>query len=250
MKFLMIIILPVILVSPLRAQTKETESVHQLWAGYFNQLRFTDKWGAWVDIHARTHEDYFTGLSQGIVRLGLTHYLADDLKLTTGYAFVNHFPSDNHKNISMPEHRAWQQVQWHSRYPTIRLMQWFRLEERWRRNILNDDKLGDGYNFNYRVRYNFFSQFPLSKKRFQPGTASFVVNNEIHLNFGKRIINNYFDQNRFFAGFNYHLNSHDNLQFGYMNIFQQLASGNNYKSTHVARLFYFHNMDLRRKQPH
>lgn len=125
-------------------------------------------------------------------------------------------------------------------------MQWFRLEERWRRKILNNDELASGYIFNFRIRYNFFSQLALSKKRFQPNTLSFVVNDEVHVNFGKQIINNYFDQNRFFLGFNYHLNKHDNLQFGYMNLFQQLAAGNRYRSIHVARLFFFHNLDLRK----
>ncbi len=227
------------------AQVKQTQSDNQVWLAYFNQTRFSNKWGLWADVHLRTKEEFFTKFSQGIIRLGLTYYLTDDAKITTGYAYVNHFPSDNHKNISQPEHRPWQQVQWHTRYPKLRLMQWFRLEERWRRKILNDDALADGYTFNFRVRYNFFSQFPLSKKRFQPNTLSFVVNDEVHINFGKQIVNNYFDQNRFFVGFNYHINKHDNLQFGYMNVFQQLAAGNRYRSNHVARLFYFHNLDLR-----
>ena len=229
------------------AQVKQTESVQQVWSGYFNQTRFSNKWGMWADVHLRTKEDFFTNFSQGIVRLGLTYYLTDDAKVTAGYAFINHFPADAHKNISQPEHRPWQQVQWHNRYNKVRVMQWFRLEERWRRKILNNDELASGYNFNFRIRYNFFSQFALSKKRFQPNTLSLVINDEVHVNFGKQIINNYFDQNRFFLGFNYHLNKHDNLQFGYMNLFQQLAAGNRYRSIHVARLFYFHNLDVRNR---
>lgn len=64
-------------------------------------------------------------------------------------------------------------------------MQWFRLEERWRRKVLNDDVLG--------------------------------------------------------------VNKHDNLQVGYMNVFQQVAAGNRYRSIHRARLFFFHNLDGRKK---
>lgn len=223
---------------------KQTQTVNQVWTGYFNQTRFSNKWGLWADLHLRTKEDFFTNFSQSIIRFGVTYYLADDAKLTAGYAYVNHFPADAHKNISQPEHRPWQQIQWHTRYAKLRLMQWFRLEERWRRKILNDDALAEGYNFNFRIRYNFFSQFPLSKKRFQPNTFSFVVNDEVHVNFGKEIVNNYFDQNRFFLGFAYHVNKHDNLQFGYMNVFQQLAAGNRYRSIHAARVFYFHNLDV------
>jgi hypothetical protein len=232
------------------AQLKTTTDVRQIWTGYFNQTRLTDKWGFWADVHLRTKDNYFNNLSQGIVRLGLTYYLTDDAKLTAGYAFINHFPAENHKNISQPEHRPWQQIQWHTKYPKLKLMQWFRLEERFRRKIKNNDELADGYNFNFRLRYNILSQFPLSKKRFQPNTFSFVLSNEVFVNFGKQIVYNVYDQNRFFAGFHYHVNKHDNLQFGYMNIYQQLAAGNQYRSTHAARVFYFHNLDLRKKAKH
>jgi Protein of unknown function (DUF2490) len=230
------------------AQTKQTESIQQVWLGYFNQTRFSNKWGMWVDLHLRTKEDFFNHLSQAIVRAGLTYYLNDDVKLTAGYAYVNIYPGDNHKYVSQPEQRPWQQIQWHTKYTKLRLMQWLRLEERYRRRILNDYELAPGYSFNYKLRYNFYAQFPLSKKSFQPKTLSFVVNDELHINFGKQIVNNYFDQNRFFLGFAYHVNKHDNLQFGYMNLFQQLAAGNRYKSIHAARIFYFHNLDLRKQQ--
>src|SRR5262245_45766375 len=126
-------------------------------------------------------------------------------------------------------------------------MQWFRLEERFRRKVKDDDELADVYNFNFRLRYNILFQIPLSQKKFEPGTLSFAVNNELHINFGKQIVYNYFDQNRFFLGFAYHTNKTDHLQFGYMNVFQQLAAGNKYRMGHVARIFYFHNLDLRKK---
>ena len=228
-------------------QTKQTEHLQQTWLGYFNQTRFSNKWGVWGDFHLRTKEDFISDFSQSIIRVGLTYYLRDDTKFTAGYAYVSHYPADNHKNVTMPEHRPWQQLQWHTRGAKLRLMQWIRLEERFRRKILNDDELAHGYNFNFRARYNILAQFPLSKKSFHPKTLSFIVNDELHVNFGKQVVYNYFDQNRFFTGFAYHVNKHDNLQVGYMNVFQQLASGNKYRSNHVARIFYFHNLDLRKK---
>ena len=235
-----------LLTIPAAGQVKQTTNAEQLWLGYFNQTRFSRHWGTWVDLHLRTKENFFTNFSQGIIRAGLTYYITDDAKLTTGYAFVNHFPADNHSNISRPEHRPWQQIQWHSRFPKLRLMQWFRLEERFRRKIKSNDELASGYDFNFRLRYNILSQFPLNKKRFQPRTASLVFSNETFVNFGKQIVNNYFDQNRFFAGIHYHVNKNDNLQAGYMNVFQQLPAGNVYRSVHAARVFYFHNLDWRK----
>jgi hypothetical protein len=34
---------------------------------------------------------------------------------------------------------------------------------------------------------------------------------------------------------------------GYMNLFQQLGAGNKYRSINAIRLFYFQNLDLRKK---
>jgi len=242
-------ILMVVLIAPLSSQAqKQTTSVQQVWFGYLNQTRLSDRWGIWFDGHLRTKEDFLTDLSTSIARFGLTYYLNDNTKLTAGYAYVNFFPADNHKNVSQPEHRPWQQIQWHTKYSKIRMMQWLRVEERYRRKILNDDELAEGYSFNWKLRYNFFLGVPLSKKAFAPGTFSFVFNDEVHINAGKEIVYNYYDQNRLFIGFSFHTNKHDNLQFGYMNLFQQLAAGNKYRSIHAARIFYFQNLDLRKKK--
>jgi hypothetical protein len=229
------------------AQTKSTENINRIWLAYMNQTRFSSKWGMWADIHLRSKENFADNLSQSIVRLGLTYYVTDAVKLTLGYAYINDFPADNHKNISAPEHRPWQQIQWHTKYGKQRMMQWLRLEERYRHKILNDDALADGYNFNFRLRYNWWYEIPLSKKEIAPKSFSFIVNDEVHVNFGKQIVNNYFDQNRFFLGLKYQTGLHSNLQFGYMNLFQQLPAGNKYRNINALRVFYFQNLDLRKK---
>jgi hypothetical protein len=225
---------------------KHTQKLQQVWGAYFNQTRFSNKWGMWLDVQLRTKDDFVKDFSQLLVRPGITYYVNDNIKLTAGYAHFWFYPADNHNKVTQPEHRPWQQVQWITKYNRNRTVQALRLEERYRRKILNDSTLADGYSFNYRFRYNFSWQIPLSKQ-VKKGAWSFVLGNEIFINFGKQITNNYFDQNRFFTGFAYSTNATDNLQFGYMNIFQQLASGNNYRSTSIARVAYLHNLDLRKK---
>ena len=125
-------------------------------------------------------------------------------------------------------------------------MQAIRLEERFRRKILDDNTLAEGYLYNPRVRYNFALFLPLTKKGLNPGGLQFLLNDEIMVNFGKNIVYNYFDQNRFFAGLAYQINPHAQLQGGYMNLFQQQAAGNRYRNQHTIRIFYFHNFDLRK----
>lgn len=228
------------------AQTKQTEKLNQVWLGYLNQTRLSNKWGVWVDLHLRTKEDFVSNFSQSIVRVGATYYVNDATKLTLGYAYITNYPGDNHKQISQVEHRPWQQIQWHTKYGKKRMMQWFRLEEKYKRKILNDSTLADGYGFNWKVRYNFWYEVPLSKKGVAPKQWSFIVNDEVHINFGKQIVNNYFDQNRFFLGLKYQVNDQCNVQFGYTNVFQQLAAGNKYKNIDGARIFFFQNIDARK----
>lgn len=228
-----------------QAQTKTVSSEEQVWMGYFNQSRFSKHWGLWAEAQLRTKENFFSQFSTGITRAGLTYYLGDQTKLTAGYAYVWNFPT-NTVRVTQPEHRPWQQLQWHTNYARVKTMQWFRLEERFRRKILNDSTLGQGSNFNFRARYNFLLQVPFANRKIQSGDVSFILNNEVHLNFGRIILNNTFDQNRFFAGFAFHTNATDNLQVGYLNVFQQLAGAGSYRMLHAARLYYFHNMDWRK----
>ena len=245
-KLLIIIVSSLSAVTIFAQATKTTSNVQQVWLGYFNQTRFSDKIGMWVDLHLRTKEDFTDNLSQTIARFGLSYYLTDNTKLTAGYAYVANYPAEGHTNITQPEHRLWQQVQWHTKYGKNRMMQWIRLEEKYRHNILNDSTLASGYGFNYKLRYNLWYEIPFSHD--PANKFSFVLNDEVHINFGKQVVYNYFDQNRFFAGFKFNTNKHDNVQLGYMNQFQQLPAGNKFRNNHVIRLFYFQNLDWQKKK--
>jgi hypothetical protein len=231
-----------------QSQTKTFVNYEQIWLGYMNQTRFSQRWGIWADVQLRSKDDFVDSMSTGILRAGLTYYIKDQLKVTAGYAFINHFPGDNHRDISQPEHRFWQQLQAHGGGGRVKTMQWLRLEERFRRKIASDDALAEGYTFNFRVRYNYLVQWAIGKRPFAPRTFSFVLNDEVHINFGKQIIYNTFDQNRFFAGFHYFISSHTFLQFGYMNLVQQLASGTTYRNVHAARVLLFQNLDFSPKR--
>lgn len=228
--------------------TKSVTNENQIWLGYFNQTRLTNKIGLWLDLHVRTKEEFTNSLSQIIIRPGITYHIDDNTRITLGYAYVNNYPAEGHNSISQPEHRMWQQFQWHTDYTRTKLTQAIRLEEKYKHKILNDSTLADGFNFNYKIRYNLTCEVPFS--RLPTNKFSFILNNEVHINFGKEIIYNYFDQNRFFVGFKVNIRKHDNLQLGYMNRFQQLPSGNKYRNNNIIRLFYLQNFDFRRKKLH
>ena len=224
---------------------KEVHSREQLWFGYFNQTRFSNRWGMWVDVHYRMTDNFAERPFQLLIRPAVTYFLKDNLRLNIGYAFVDHFPAKG-MNTTRIEHRPWQQIWWNQRYKNFTTLQWVRLEQRFVEKTVNDEKV-DGYNYLFRVRYNFSFFIPLKGKELAPNTPFAAVIDEVFLNFGNNVTYNTFDQNRLFLGVGYQFTSHLNAQLGYMNVWQQEASGYKYTSTHAIRFFVFHNLDLRKK---
>jgi hypothetical protein len=221
---------------------KHFETREQTWLGYFNQTRITKRSGVWLDVHLRLNDRFTNEVTQTILRGAYIYYLSDQTRLNLGYAYATRYGSPD-----VPEHRPWTQIQWIDKKKYFNLMQWFRVEYRNRRKV-QDGLLADGYNSNWKFRYNFALTFPLKGNQVVAKTPFLFFNDEIHINAGKNIINNYFDQNRLFLGFGYQFTSHLNVHVGYMYIFQQEAAGNRYVNINAIRLFVFHNLDLRKQE--
>jgi len=224
------------------SQEKEIEYREQTWIGYFNQTRFTNKSGLWLDLHWRLTDDFTGRTGVTIARLAYIYYLNDAVRLTAGYAHATQYGTGGNPNV--PENRLWQQIQWFEKKNRFTMMQWFRVEERFRRKVAAGE-LTDDYNFNWRFRYNVSFAIPLRGRTLVANTPFVFLNDEVHINAGKSIGVNYFDQNRLFLGLGYQFTSHLNAQLGYMYVFQQLPEVNRYAHTDAIRLFVFHNLDFR-----
>ena len=246
-KTLLFLLFNLVVFTVISQNSRIVQDEEQVWTGYFNQTRLSDKWGIWLDVNLRTTEHFVKNPSKAIGRLGLMYYLNDDLKFTNAYAFINHFPEEGHANISQPEHRIWHQLQWHTKYGKIRTMQWVRLEERFRQKIKNDNELSEGYRFDERIRYNFLLNIPLNKKGIVPKSFSAILNDEVMVNLSKNNVYNIFDQNRFFIGRKQQLNKHLSFEIGYMLVYQQKPSGILYDENNTFRIFFYYSPDMRKK---
>lgn len=236
-----LLLLTLLFTVPAYAQ-KKVDNQTGFWAGYINQTRITDKWGIWLDIHGR-RTDFMDRWAAQIIRPGITYFASDQLRFTAGYAFTRTYPAPGLSTVR-PENRLWQQVFYTTRHKRLSTSQWIRIEERFNRKIEND-QLQPGHNFNFRFRYFLNLMVPLNTDYLEPRSVFFVFNDEIHINAGKEITYNVFDQNRLFLGLGYQFTKSFNLQAGYMNQFQQLPSGIRFNNNHVFRVFAFHNLDLR-----
>ena len=237
----------IILNSLLGSAQKKVTTTEQLWLNYINTTKFSKHWGVMGDVQIRTKDDFVKGYALTAARGGVNYFINDNTFLTAGYAYFNYLPGNNFKGISQPEHRPWQQIQWVNKYPHTRVTQRLRLEERFRHKVINAQQLDKGYNFNYRVRYQLGTTTPIGKKPLSPHTFAFVLNDEIMINAGKKIVNNMFDQNRLMAGFNFYVNKRDYVQAVYMNIFQKQSVAEAYNNIHMVRIAYNHNLDLTKK---
>lgn len=229
-----------------RAQEKNVEYLEQTWFAYFNQTRFTEKSGVWVDLHLRLTGNFVNDVGLSIGRVGYTYFLTDNTRITAGYAYVTQYGlSEGDPDI--PEHRPWQQLQWVEKKNWFTISQYIRLEERFRR-VVEAGELTSDYSFNYRIRYNMALAIPLKGKELAANTPFLFVNDELHVNLGDEITNNYFDQNRFFIGLGYQFTVQLSAQLGYLKVFQQLSQPGTFRSIDAIRLFVFHNLDFRKKE--
>lgn len=121
----------------------------------------------------------------------------------------------------------------------------FRLEQRFRRNVA-EGELADDYSFNWRLRYGVTFTVPFTGTEVVAGTPFLLFNDEIHINAGKQVVHNYFDQNRLFAGLGYQFTSKMNAHLGYLFVFQQEPVSGRYLHINAIRLFVNHNFDLRK----
>jgi hypothetical protein len=226
------------------SQEKDVEHTEQLWLAYCNQTRLTNRSGIWLDVHLRMNNNFIQEPAVSIFRGAYLFYLTDQTRLAAGYAYVTQYAPEDSASPDIPEHRLWQQIQWFEKKKWFSTMQWLRLEERFRTKV-EENELTSDYLFTYRVRYAVAFTIPLKGKAVAPNTPFLFINNELMVNFGSEVVNNYFDQNRFFVGVGYQFTPALNAQVGYLNVFQQLPAYNTFRNIDAIRIFVFHNLDFR-----
>jgi hypothetical protein len=232
----------------LSSQTNQNQVIteEKTFLAYFNQTRFTKRLGSWIDLHHRSTDHFVNRPLQSIGRLGLTFYATDHFRITFGYCFAYNYPSAGFKTAKI-EHRPWQQLFFKQEYHKVQTIQILRLEERYNQVLVNDVATDD-YVYTNRLRYSYLVLVPFSKQGIQEKKFFGVVNDELFVNFGKNITYNTFDQNRFFVGLGYQIGHSSSVHLGYMNIYQQLASGDKFNQSHCLRLFFYHNLDFRKEK--
>lgn len=213
----------------------------QFWISTNNVFRIADRWALLNDIHIRRN-NFVADPNFYFLRVGGQYYLNSSLRLASGYAHLWLTPTGDWDSFQN-ENRIYQQLSISRRYEKMNALFRIRLEQRFFNTVVDGQSLNDDFFVN-RIRFLVSAGFPFK----QGGPTEFILANETHLNFGKEVVFNTFNQNRLTAGIKHKLSENWKFDFGYMMVYQQLAAGNVYNLNHTLRLFFYGSFDFRKNK--
>jgi hypothetical protein len=222
------------------------------WIMFFGNHRLTNKISLHTEYQWR-RADVFSSWQQSLTRVGVDYRVADNVTFTVGYGYIVTWPYGEFPvALKFDEHRLWQTLTLTQRTGRFYFNHRFRLEQRWVENVVtsaNNPPAIDGYSFKERIRYRFLVNVPLNKKNLEPGAVFLSVYDEPFLQFGYHFGANFLDQNRLYGAIGYVLNSHCNVQAGYMQQTVVKNDGFKIERNHTLQLAVTYNFDFRKKQP-
>lgn len=241
-KFRMLIffsIIPLLSISQVQNE-KVIAHQQQTWISLNNLITFDNNWGFLADFHIRRN-DFVDADSFYLIRGAAAYVTENKQLLALGYGHMWLAPSNPNWDTFSNEDMIYQLYQFNSKIGNASVLHSFRNEQRWQQIIVNDAWTGDK-RFTNRTRYLISFDIPIFKKKTLPRLA---ISDEILIQFGKEVVYNTFDQNRFFIGIRQSISPKLNFDFGYMNVYQQKRSGYQYDMNHTLRLFFYYRNDVK-----
>lgn len=218
--------------------TGQTNSHEMVWMRYYNKIVFKNK----LSLHTELEDRRFAFPDRQsdwlLPRVHLHKTFDNGLDIGGGTAFFIHaFPADPEKNISYNSNEIRPHVVMSYNKPMGKFSLHNRYQAEWR--LFEKD---NGYgNSIYRFRYLVQLSYTINDN------LSLTVFNDVMINAGPNVRQNIFDQNWLYGAVHYKFNPSLALEVGYMNIYQQPASGNGFIKRNLLRVTLFHTISLDKK---
>jgi hypothetical protein len=225
------------------AQTqKNIDHQNLLWTRYYNQVEINPKWSIHSEFDNRVFLDSIVQ-NLFVIRVQGRHKISEQVELGAGivyFSVATQVPEVN-LGFNIPEYRLQQDLTWKKNWSKIVLNQRFQIEERFFQNA-DGQGLTTGTTFFWRFRYRLQGEYTFWRKEKRYLKA--IVYDEIMINAGKNAVYNSFDQNRVYVGLQYGISSDVAVELGYMNSFQQRATGIDYFDRNIIRLSIYHQLRI------
>tara|TARA_B100000809_G_scaffold266838_1_gene332056 strand:- start:491 stop:1153 length:663 start_codon:yes stop_codon:yes gene_type:complete len=195
------------LMLPISAQSQDSNFGN--WLIYIGNKKLNSNWNLHNEVQYRNY-NAIGDLEQLLLRTGLGYTFNEDknnVLLGYGYILSENYLDNNTDQISVNEHRIFQQFISKQNIGIVSLQHRYRFEQRF---VESDFKM--------RLRYFLGFNIPITKK--ENNNLYFSAYNEIFLNTESKV----FDRNRVYGGIGYHINENIRLEAGYMNQFFEKSS--------------------------
>lgn len=239
----LVLLLLILLGLDLAAQ-KQITNQSLYWIRYYNQLSITKK----IVWHNEVDERLFFEKNQQqqfILHTRLHYKFAQNAEVAAGFTYSMQSPQDpkSTSDLVIPELRPVQELSYTTpATKRLSIQQRIRAEQRFIHKSQGVN-LVDGYQFNFRFRYRLQASYKLSKEDAKyPTTAK--VSNELMVNARKAIVYNQFDQNRVYLGLEKGISKNLSVELGYLHLYQQRATGNQFYNREIVRGTIYHKIKL------
>ena len=214
---------------------------------YSASFELSPKWSLGTDIQERIFLNPVRQ-SQIFVKSQINFSPLKDLSLGNGFAYYINSPGDPEfaSSFKVPEIRLNHDLGYKHQFKNLNIGHRYRMEERFIRKRLNDSLI-HGYRFVERLSYMVSLECSLIKSKTKNHDLSLKLSDGVYINSNAAIIYNTFDQNRFYAALNYHLIKNLSVELGYINLFQQRSSGDEYLKRNIANLAINHRIKMHAK---
>jgi opacity protein-like surface antigen len=237
-----------VLASSAVGQSASKHVTHQqlAWFSYANTLKFHPKWSLTSEIHERRFINP-NRHHQFVLRSQARYALGENWEAVAGFTYFLQSPNDPNakQRLTVPELRPHIQFNYNQPLGRLVITHRYRAEKRFFRNTTNGE-LAAGYNTSYRFRYRLGMEYRLVGINDQP--LKLKVYDELHVNAGKNVMYNRFDQNRIYAGLSYAIMDNLEVEAGYLNWYQQRSAGDQFYNRHILNFAITHRMDLTNKR--
>jgi hypothetical protein len=189
------------------------------WFMYFGDHKFSDKWGVHLEAQLRL-ADVVKTEQQVLLRTGLNYHFNNQAFATVGYCYVHTgqyggFPAKS----AFPENRFWEQIQVKTQVGYVELINRFRLEQRYVNSPVANGTVYEPGDAVYTNRFRMLNRIsvPFKGKTIQDKSLYISAYDELFVNFGKKVGQNIFDQNRAYIALGYKIPKVGKLEIGYLN---------------------------------
>jgi hypothetical protein len=235
----------------INAQRVHTSNFNSWWV-YNGDHKISSKFGVHLEAQIR-RSNFITSSQQLLLRTGLNYHFNANAFATVGYAFVETYPYGAFAvKTAFPEHRIWEQVQLKNIIGHAEITTRLRQEQRFNHNPVYDSATaayvpGKAV-YSNRTRIMNKVAIPLHGKAIVDKTFFVSIQDEVFINYGKKVAANLFDQNRFYVGLGYKVPKFGRVEFGYLE--QTIVKSDNVRieDNHTLQLSWNANMDFYKHQ--